>query len=81
MGWNSLHFSRETPLTAGMDEGAFVYYTHSYRAPVVQDTVAITEYGSEFTAIVVRDNVMGVQFHPEKSGEVGLRLLANFVRL
>ncbi len=81
VGWNSIHFSHPSPLTAGIDEGAFVYYTHSYRAPVIQDTVAVTEYGDAFTAIAVRDNIMGVQFHPEKSGDAGLRLLQNFVEL
>ena len=81
VGWNSIHFSRETPLTKDIEEGAFVYYTHSYRAPVGEDTVAVTEYGSEFTAIAVRDNVMGVQFHPEKSGAPGMQLLENFVQL
>ncbi len=81
VGWNSIHFTRPTPLTAGLDEGTFAYYTHSYRAPVGQDTVAVTEYGEDFTAIAVRDNVMGVQFHPEKSGAAGLRLLQNFVGL
>jgi glutamine amidotransferase len=81
VGWNSIHFTRPVPLTEGIDEGAFVYYTHSYRAPVVHDTVAVTEYGGDFTAIAARDNVMGVQFHPEKSGPAGLRLLENFVRL
>ena len=81
VGWNSIHFTRPTPLTAGIDEGAFVYYTHSYRAPVIQDTVAVTEYGDDFTAIAVRDNIMGVQFHPEKSAAPGLRLLENFIKL
>ena len=81
VGWNSLTITRATPLTEGLEDGAFVYYTHSYRAPVVNDTVAVTNYGGDFTAIVARDNIMGVQFHPEKSGEAGIRLLQNFVRL
>ncbi len=81
VGWNSLHLTHGTPLTQGIDEGAFVYYTHSYRAPIVQDTAAVTHYGDDFTAIVARDNIMGVQFHPEKSGATGLRILENFVRL
>jgi glutamine amidotransferase len=81
VGWNSIHFNSQIPLTEGIDEGAFVYYTHSYRAPVVQETVAVTEYGGDFTAIAARDNVMGVQFHPEKSGAPGQRLLQNFIKL
>ncbi len=66
---------------AGVDEDAFVYYTHSYRAPLDKDTVAVTSYGEAFTGAIERDNVMGVQFHPEKSGAVGMRVLANFVEL
>ena len=58
-----------------------MYYTHSYRAPVIQDTVAVTEYGDDFTGAVERDNVMGVQFHPEKSGAAGMQILKNFVEL
>jgi glutamine amidotransferase len=80
VGWNSLEV-RSGKLTEGVEEGAFVYYTHSFRAPVVNETVAVTDYGAPFTAAVERGNVMGVQFHPEKSGSVGLRILENFVRL
>jgi glutamine amidotransferase len=81
VGWNSLALTRASALTAGIDEGAFVYYTHSYRAPVVEDTIATTDYGGAFSAIVERGNIMGVQFHPEKSGAAGVRLLENFVGL
>ncbi len=81
VGWNSLHLPRPTPLTSGLAEGEHVYFTHSYRAPLVPQTTAICNYGGAFTAIVERDNIMGVQFHPEKSGAAGLRLLANFMRL
>ena len=80
VGWNSLEV-RDSRLMDGIPNGAFVYYTHSFRAPVVNGTVAVTEYGIPFTAAVERDNVMGVQFHPEKSGAVGLRILGNFVGL
>jgi glutamine amidotransferase len=62
-------------------DGGFVYYTHSWRAPVVEATAAVTEYGGTFTAVVERENVMGVQFHPEKSSAVGLQVLKNFVEL
>ncbi len=81
VGWNSLALTRPSALTRGIDEGAFVYYTHSYRAPVVEDTIATTDYGGAFSAIVERANIMGVQFHPEKSGATGVRLLENFVGL
>jgi imidazole glycerol-phosphate synthase subunit HisH len=80
VGWNSIDVS-QSKLMEGIDSGAFVYFTHSFRAPVVSETVAVTGYGSAFTAAVERGNVMGVQFHPEKSGSVGLRILENFVRL
>jgi glutamine amidotransferase len=59
----------------------FVYFTHSYRAPVVTETVARTEYGGSFSAAVERDNIFGVQFHPEKSSAAGLTVLENFCAL
>jgi glutamine amidotransferase len=64
-----------------VEDGAFVYFTHSWRAPVSEDTAAVTKYGGAFTSAVERENVMGVQFHPEKSADVGLRVLRNFVEL
>jgi imidazole glycerol-phosphate synthase subunit HisH len=82
VGWNSLEGVRaDSRLLRGVKDGGFVYYTHSWRAPVVEATAAVTEYGGAFTAAVERENVMGVQFHPEKSGEVGLQVLRNFVEL
>jgi imidazole glycerol-phosphate synthase subunit HisH len=82
VGWNSLEGVREdSRLLRGVKDGGFVYYTHSWRAPVVEATAAVTEYGGAFTAVVERENVMGVQFHPEKSSAVGLQVLKNFVEL
>jgi len=82
VGWNSLENVRaDSRLLRGVQEGEFVYYTHSWRAPVVNATAAVTEYGGAFTAVVERNNVMGVQFHPEKSSAVGLQVLKNFVEL
>ncbi|QHN04171.1 imidazole glycerol phosphate synthase subunit HisH [Granulicella sp. WH15] len=82
VGWNSLEDLRENSrLMRGVDPGGFVYYTHSWRAPLVQDTAAVTNYGGAFTGAVERENVMGVQFHPEKSSAVGLQVLKNFVEL
>jgi glutamine amidotransferase len=82
VGWNSLENIREdSRLLRGVAEGAFVYFTHSWRAPVSEDTAAVTNYGGAFTAVVERENVMGVQFHPEKSAEVGLRVLRNFLEV
>lgn len=83
MGWNSLQFKNpEHPLFAGLEEG-HVYFVHSYHVlPEVQaDLLAITDYGQPVTAIVGRGSVYGMQFHPEKSGELGMNLLLNFLAL
>ena len=66
---------------AGVPDGTQVYFTHSYAAPVTGETVAVTTHGARFSSVVERDRVFGVQFHPEKSGDAGLRVLRNFVRL
>jgi glutamine amidotransferase len=82
VGWNSLDDVRaDSRLLRGVAPGSFVYYTHSWRAPVSADTAAATMYGGAFTGAVERGNVMGVQFHPEKSAETGLRVLRNFLEL
>jgi imidazole glycerol-phosphate synthase subunit HisH len=81
VGWNSLTVRGDSRLMRGVATGSFVYFTHSYRAPVIHGTVAVTEYGEPFTAAAESGNVMGVQFHPEKSGPAGLRILRNFVEL
>ncbi len=82
VGWNSLEGVRQnSKLLRGVQDGGFVYYTHSWRAPVVNATAAVKEYGGSFTGVVERENVMGVQFHPEKSSAVGLQVLKNFVEL
>jgi len=78
VGWNQIEVSGSSRLLRGIASGAFVYYTHSFRAPVVDGTVARTEYGGAFSAAVERGNVFGVQFHPEKSAETGLKILENF---
>jgi glutamine amidotransferase len=82
VGWNSLEEVRaDSRLLRGVKDGGFVYYTHSWRAPVVEATAAVTAYGGAFTAVVEQGNVMGVQFHPEKSSAVGLQVLKNFLEL
>ena len=82
VGWNSLERVRtDSRLLRGVKDGGFVYFTHSWRAPIVEATAAVTEYGGAFTAVVEQENVMGVQFHPEKSSAVGLQVLRNFVEL
>ena len=80
VGWNSLHVRRPSWLVEGVREGDQVYFTHSYAAPVTPDCVASTTYGVEFASVVEHGHVAAVQFHPEKSGDVGLRILGNFLR-
>ena len=80
MGWNQLAIRRESPLLAGIESGAACYFVHSYAAPVTQDCIASSAHGLPFAAVVQRGNVAGAQFHPERSGAVGARLLQNFIR-
>lgn len=81
VGWNQLEVDSSSRLLRGIEPGSFVYFTHSFRAPVTRAIVACCEYGGRFSAAVEQDHLFGVQFHPEKSGEVGLRLLGNFCAL
>ena len=81
VGWNSLAIERHGGLLDQVPDGSQVYFTHSFVAPVTGDTVAITEHGETFAAVAERGHIGGVQFHPEKSGDVGLRILRNFVEL
>jgi imidazole glycerol-phosphate synthase subunit HisH len=79
VGWNSLQIEeRPSALLRGIPSGTYVYFTHSYRVPLVQSTAASCEYGGVFAAAIERDNLFGVQFHPEKSGAAGLAILKNF---
>ncbi|MGA7856822.1 MAG: imidazole glycerol phosphate synthase subunit HisH [Terracidiphilus sp.] len=79
VGWNSLEVRPTSRLLSGVEPGEFVYFTHSYKAPVTADSAAITQYIDPFSSAVERGNVMGVQFHPEKSGATGLKILRNFL--
>jgi imidazole glycerol-phosphate synthase subunit HisH len=81
VGWNSLACREDSRLLRGIPSGAFVYFTHSFRAPLVKATVASCEDGGEFSAAVEQDHIFGVQFHPEKSGPIGMKLLENFCGL
>ena len=81
VGWNSLTCRDGSRLLRSIPSGSFMYFTHSYSAPIVNATAASCEYGGEFSAAVEQDNLFGVQFHPEKSGDLGLRVLANFCDL
>ena len=82
IGWNALHIQKEHPLLKNTKEGDFVYFVHSFYATDCDDSLLATcEYGAELTAAVAKGNVMGCQFHPEKSGEVGLNILRAFSEL
>ena len=83
IGWNSLSFHNNSPLFQGLDDGAFVYFVHGFCGLPQQEVhvIARTEYGSSVVAAVSQGNVYGCQFHPEKSGEVGLQILKNFGEL
>jgi len=78
VGWNDIDISPDSRLFHGIPQRAFVYFTHSFRVPVTETTIACCEYGGRFSAAVERDHVFAVQFHPEKSGDIGLHLLRNF---
>ena len=79
VGWNALDFTRDARLLRGLDSGAQVYFTHSYAAPITEACVAATTHVDTFASVVERDRVFGVQFHPEKSSDAGLQMLANFL--
>lgn len=80
MGWNQMTQVRPDPLMNGIGSLDHVYFVHSFAAPTSPATVAITDYGMAFTAVARRDNFCGTQFHPERSGLVGSRILANFLK-
>jgi glutamine amidotransferase len=78
VGWNTVEVDAASRLFRGMPASPYFYFTHSFRAPIGETTVGCCEYGGKFSAAVERDHIFGVQFHPEKSGEAGLKLLSNF---
>ncbi|MCL4784364.1 MAG: imidazole glycerol phosphate synthase subunit HisH [Bryobacterales bacterium] len=81
MGWNQIAACKECALLRGIPANPYVYFAHSYYAPVVSATGAVCDYGMAYTALIEDGNVYGVQFHPEKSGEVGMQVIKNFVEL
>jgi glutamine amidotransferase len=81
MGWNQLHEPRADALLEGIAARSWVYFVHSFAAPPSAQTLASVSYGAPLAAVVRRDNFCGTQFHPERSGRTGSRLLANFLRL
>jgi imidazole glycerol-phosphate synthase subunit HisH len=80
MGWNQMTAVHDDPLLDGVGSLDYVYFVHSFAAPTSSATVAITDYGVAFTSVVRRDNFCGTQFHPERSGVVGARILGNFLK-
>jgi glutamine amidotransferase len=80
MGWNQFVQTKPDPLLDGVSSLDYVYFVHGYAVPAGSFTVATTEYGSNFTAVARRDNFCGTQFHPERSGVIGARILANFLK-
>ena len=81
MGWNTLVAQRQHPLLMGLDAGDQAYFVHSYAVPVGDYSLATTDYGGAFSAVIARDNFHGMQFHPERSAAVGAKLLQNFLEL
>ena len=81
VGWNALHVGGPSRILDGVADAAQVYFTHSYAAPVTDACIASATHSATFAAVVERGHVAGVQFHPEKSGEVGLRVLRNFAQI
>ena len=79
VGWSQLEVRSQNGIFRGVLDGSFVYYCHSYFAPVTKETAAVTEYGQRYAAAVETKNIWAVQFHPEKSGDIGLRVLKNFL--
>jgi imidazole glycerol phosphate synthase glutamine amidotransferase subunit len=81
VGWSQLEIRSRSRLFKGVADGSFVYYCHSYYGPATKESSAVTHYGQTFAACVEMKNIWAVQFHPEKSGDVGLRVLGNFLSL
>lgn len=81
MGWNQLQLLAADPILDGVKNGEYVYFVHSYAAPLLPVSLAKTQYGQEFSAIVRYKNVYGCQFHPERSGQTGMQILHNFLNL
>lgn len=81
MGWNSVDRVRSTRLLQGIENGVYTYFAHSYYAPVTDATAATCTYLQPYTAVIEQENIYAVQFHPEKSGAIGLRVMENFMRI
>jgi len=81
MGWNKVHFNRDSVLTKNLKDEDYYYFVHSYYVPICSETIGVSSYPIEFSAVVQKDNFFGTQFHPEKSGLSGSKILQNFVSL
>ena len=81
MGWNTLEVLKDDPILDGINSGDYVYFVHSYAAPVGTETIASSVYENPFSAVMRRGNIYGCQFHPERSGEVGAKILTNFLKV
>ena len=81
MGWNKVRFNRHSVLTKNLKDDDYYYFVHSYYVPVCSETIGVSSYPIEFSAVVQKDNFFGTQFHPEKSGLSGSKILQNFVSL
>lgn len=81
MGWNKVRFNRDSDLTKNLKDDDYYYFVHSYYVPICTETIGVSSYPIEFSAVVQKDNFFGTQFHPEKSGLSGSKILQNFVSL
>ncbi|WP_206485437.1 imidazole glycerol phosphate synthase subunit HisH [Thalassotalea sp. G2M2-11] len=81
MGWNTLTIEQSHPILTGINNNDYVYFVHSYAAPLSQYTIASCQYGSKFSAAIAKDNFIGCQFHPERSGDIGSQIIRNFLEL
>ena len=81
IGWNKVSIKVDSPLFHGIEDGAYFYFVNSYYAPLISETIAVSEYGIDFTSALQKDNFYAVQFHTEKSGLTGEKLLKNFIEL
>jgi imidazole glycerol-phosphate synthase subunit HisH len=81
MGWNQIRRAAAVELLAGVEDGAHAYFVHSYALPVGSETVAVADYGEEFSAVIAHENFFGTQFHPERSAQTGATILGNFLAM
>ncbi len=81
MGWNSITKTTASPLLDGIEDNSYFYFVHSFYAPIIDETTSVTDYSLSLSATVQKNNFLGCQFHPEKSGLAGAKLLANFIKL